>query len=98
MRLKNPRWGFELSPKKTVVVSFLGVLLLTGGGKIVSGHLPTYKQLAGILILFIGLSMGVEIMPEVAATLALLILVTVFLENFMEVAKAINTLLGVKGR
>jgi hypothetical protein len=82
------------SPKKTVVVSFLGLLLLTGGGKVLNGHLPSYKQLAGIGILFIALSVGVEITPELAATLALLVLVTVALENFMEVSTAIKKLVG----
>jgi len=82
------------SPKKTVVISFIGVLLLTGGGKVLNGHLPTYRQLAGIAVLFIALSIGVEITPELAATLALLILVTVALENFMEVSTALKKLVG----
>ena len=82
------------SPKKTVVISFIGVLLLTGGGKVFNGHLPTYRQLAGIFILFVALSVGVEITPELAATLALLILVTVALENFIDVSVAIKKLVG----
>jgi hypothetical protein len=82
------------NPKKTVVVSLVGVIILTGGGKVLSGHLPTYKQLFGTFILFLILGIGVEVAPEVAATLALLVLVTAALENFGEIAPKITKLVG----
>jgi hypothetical protein len=83
-----------VTPKKTVVVSLLGVVLLTGGGKLLQGKLPTYKQIGGITLLFVALSIGVELTPEVAAALALLILVTAALENFGAIAPNIDKFLG----
>lgn len=82
------------NPKQTVVISFVGVMILTGGGKVLSGHLPTYRQLMGTFILFVILGVGVEIAPEVAATLALLVLLTAALENFGAIAPAIKKLVG----
>jgi len=81
-------------PKKTVVVSFIGILLLTGGGKLLSGHLPSYRQLFAIWALFLFLSLGAEITPELAATLALLILVTAGLQNFSAISGFIKKFVG----
>jgi hypothetical protein len=74
--------------------------VLIGGGAILRGSLPSYRQIGGTFAVFLLLSIGVEVMPEIAAMFALLVLVTVFLETFGNVSGGLARLLGtgvVKG-
>lgn len=80
--------------KHLVAVSLLGTGVLVVGGKVLSGHLPPYKQLLGIFVAYVGLSLTAEVAPELAGAMAMLVLVVVALETAGDLGPTIGRLLG----
>jgi hypothetical protein len=71
-----------VNPKTTVVVSLVGCGLMIAGNDLLHKHtMPSYKEIMGISVAFVILSLGSEVAPDFAAMFAMLILVTVFLET-----------------
>jgi len=83
-----------MTGKGTVAVSLVGCSVLVGGGKLLHAELPSYRQIEGLFFLFIILAIGSELAPEVAGSLALLILVTVFLETGAGFFTGLNNLIA----
>lgn len=86
-----------MTPKKTVMVAFLGCAILIFGGHVMRGKLPTYRQLGGLFLAFAALGIGVELMPEPAAALSMVILVTVALETSGDIGPQVSKFLSGKG-
>lgn len=83
-----------MSPRGTVATTLVGCGILIAGGNLLHAKLPTYRQIEGVFFLFLILSIGVEVAPEVTQALALLIFVTVFLENGGPFLEGIMSMMG----
>lgn len=83
-------------PKGVVVISLVACTVLIGGNALLSLKFPPYKQIGGVFGVFLLLSIGVELAPELSAMFALLVLVTVFLATFGSLSKEFQNLLAGK--
>lgn len=84
------------NPKHTVIISLVACTMLIGGNSLLSREFPSYKQIGGVFGVFLLLSIGVELAPELAAMFALLVLVTVFLATFGSLSTEFQNLLAGK--
>lgn len=84
------------NPKHTVIISLVACTVLVGGNSLLTRKFPSYKQVGGVFGVFLLLSIGVELAPEMSAMFALLVLVVVFLNTFQSLSKEFQNLLAGK--